>query len=541
MFKEKIEKFDQIITIEDEFKINSFLDILVAESKDEMVRKLNSIFICHMFSRTENPSDSNISKAYINSIHHTAEILMELSKKIQEKTESVDFGVKMENLIRLINAEKFDFEDLEAWKMSARMELIFQQHRQSLSERFAEIRIQLQLRIEQNESINGRIKNTHDIDTCIKYYANEIITAEHSSIDALEEYDLDHKYKNRLKQLLERQIKNGLDDLKTELKGNLEHYQIEIELETGKFSKHQLKKRIIEQIENEEAIENIVETDLTKQFNNFWNKILESEELEEYRKKLEERCNSHSFTYKKYLQAGFENCFEIEQYDISTKQEFETVNSIENWQFTIEQFEEIQIHQDSKYFKQSWWPFKASFQKRKSYKKMMPSMVKEFRKIIESHQKTRKNFIGFVDSHIFYIIGQKFKKAVKGALQDNEIDETKVTPLFMIHCVAFACYKLLLPQLEQNLKYAEKVKNPVNSINTDRKFFEKLFSLKVQGAKRSKIWKHQLFETIKELVIELNLNSQGSEKTYKIIYDYIHNRGRSKDRKVLKKKILKLF
>ena len=65
--------FNDVIEIKDASKVNSFLVRLQQEYPGLDHSVLNSIFLHHMFARTDNPSDSNISDKYIDGVHEAAQ------------------------------------------------------------------------------------------------------------------------------------------------------------------------------------------------------------------------------------------------------------------------------------------------------------------------------------------------------------------------------------------------------------------------------------------------------------------------------------
>ena len=69
----------------------------------------------YLFSTTMNPSDSKISPKYVDSVHLLAKMLMDFFDKNKSLSGGFNqFSKRIANLIDLVNAEKFDFEDLDA-------------------------------------------------------------------------------------------------------------------------------------------------------------------------------------------------------------------------------------------------------------------------------------------------------------------------------------------------------------------------------------------------------------------------------------------
>ena len=60
--------FHDVINIRDRYNVNTFLQRRQRENPDMDYSVLNSVFVDHMFARTDNPTDSSISKKYIERI-----------------------------------------------------------------------------------------------------------------------------------------------------------------------------------------------------------------------------------------------------------------------------------------------------------------------------------------------------------------------------------------------------------------------------------------------------------------------------------------
>ena len=138
-FSVKNTTFNDVIEIRDTFGTNSFLTNLNSEDH----QKLNSVFLHHMFAQTKNPSDSKISQDYLTRVHETSSILLATAKAISSATNDLSKVTKrMKNLISLINAEKFNFEDLDAWRMGSLMDRRFRVHWKIRSDELNDFRIE---------------------------------------------------------------------------------------------------------------------------------------------------------------------------------------------------------------------------------------------------------------------------------------------------------------------------------------------------------------------------------------------------------------
>ena len=364
------------------------MDRLSREEIKHRVKDLNSVFIKHMFSRTENPSDSDISPDYMKRIHETGAILLDFSEKLQKFKQSKgvksnDFqhlASRMKNLIELVNAEKFDFEDLNAWRMGSVMETFFRERWKILSEEFSKIKISLNNRIRQNESVSGKICSIREIQEKLDEEQNRMIQNQKNSIKAMRDLELEPYYKDRLIRQLSDQIRNESRDLKLVLIDLFHQYEHEIKRKSGKFSNSSLKKKFFAVIENEKAIENISEKELLEKFENLWNGIIGSEEILEFRKHIKTTQKEQMYKFRHDVKKAFETCFANDRVDIAANQDFEDLRSIENWEFTENNFRSINI-EEGKYFNKNrldrFWDF-IRF-KSDNYNGLMSELLDQFK------------------------------------------------------------------------------------------------------------------------------------------------------------------
>ena len=538
----KISHFNDVIQIEDNFNVNSFLERLSREESKHRVKDLNSVFIKHMFSRTENPSDSEISPEYMERIHETGAILLDFSEKIKllRVSEGLEldgfnyFAKRMKNLIDLINAEKFDFEDLHAWRMGSKMEALYREKWKTLSEQFSKTKRSLNNRIRQNATVHGKISSIGEIHEIVDENQRQIIKMQRDSITAIRDLELEKYYKDRLIHQLSDQIRNESRDQKIVLTELFRQYEHELKRTKGKFSNSILEKTISGLIEKETAVENISDKELLQKFNKFWNEIIKSREILDFREAMQETQNEQLFKYRRDLKKGFEECFDIDRFDIVTNQEFENLKSIEEWDFTEEEFKKIKIFDDDKYFKKKMMKllmakiFAPSVtQKQKNF---MPQILNQYKSLIDTNPNTKKDFYGFVDNTIILKLCSEFELLLRLKIEECELDEF-VKPLFKVHIIGFACFKLLLPRLQQNLNYYQQSKDPVNELNTKQDYFRNLYRSKLLGAKQSVLWEQKLTYSLQNLLVEMYLSPSGSQETHDFIYKFIQNSGANPERK----------
>ena len=539
-FLVKVSSFNEVIEIEDNFDVNSFLKRLSCNDKQYRVKDLNSIFIKHMFSRTENPSDSEISPDYMERIHETGAILLDFSEIIRAIKESGNikssgfksFSNRMENLIDLINAEKFDFEDLHAWRMGSKMETMFRERWKILSDEFSKLKISLNNRIRQNKKVSGKISTIGEIQQNVDIHQDEMIRMQEDSIRAIRDLELEQYFKERLIRQLNDQIRNESRDLKMVLIDLFHQYEHEMKRKKGKFSNSSLKKKIIDLIESENAIENISERELLEKFDRFWNEIIENSEIMEFRKSIERTQKEQSVKYRDDLKKGFEACFENDQFDIVANQAFQYLKSIEEWDFTEEQFKKIKIMGQNEYFEKDMLKRFVNFisKSSKNHKNFMPQLLYQFNRLLNENPYTKKDYDGFVDNQNILDLCTQFEGAFSVKINEFELTSC-IKPLFKVRVIGFACFKLLLPRLQQNLSNYQTTRDPVQELNAQKDYFINLYRSKVNGAKHSVLWEQKLTFTLLELVVEIVLNPVGSQETHDFIYKFISQKGSNRNRK----------
>ena len=532
--------FNDVIQIEDNFNVNSFLNRLSREKSKHRVKDLNSVFIKHMFLRTENSTDSEISPDYMERMHEIGKILLDFSDKIREaKTikngmcyNLTNFSLRMKNLIGLVNAEKFDFEDLSAWRMGSKMETLFRERWKILSEEFSILKISLNDRIRQNDKVSGKIYSVGEIKEQIEKKQNQMIKMQEDSINAIRDIELESYYKQRLKIQLIDQIRDESRDIKIVLENLFHAYKHEIQKERGKFSRTALEKKIVKLIDDENAIENISDKDVFQKFENFWTTIIQSSEILEFRRNIEITENEQMVKLRHDVKKAFETCFEYNEVDIAAKNEFKELKSIENWQFSEAQFKEIKIT-DEKYFEKNILKkFAEKFAGKLLLSKnsqLMPQLLNQFHRLIDENRYTKNNVAGFVDNKVILELCSEFKKVLWLKLKEFDL-KNSATPLFRVHVVGFACFKLLLPRLKQNLEYYQGKMDPVKKLNSQKDYFQNLYRCKIQGAKQSIIWEQKLTKAMLEIIVEIFLNPVGSQATNELIYKFIQNSGTDQNR-----------
>ena len=461
-----------------------------------------------MFARTENPSDSKISQIYLNRVRETSNILLKLAEAIRSADEeelnltttSDTFNIfrrfssmkpklktndlsnvtaRMKNLISLINAEKFNFEDLDAWRMGSLMDRRFRDHWKIRSDELTSFRIDCKQKIDA-----GIIHSVGDLLEKIDSNQNRIIAEEKTTIDSINEAELETFYKQKLYGQLRDQIENHSRDIKNTLERDLKRHCHKIARETGKFSENVLEKKILDTIEKMDATDQYHEDrEYNVMFQRFWESedVIGSSELQQLKDLNVKTYEEQKTYYRRYIKQGFEAAFEPERYDVAVKQEFKYLDSLENWNFTYSHLMAIKVMDDKTYFnkqKTRSYGFLSSFAS-SNYDLCMTQIYSRFFDLINGNPYTAKAYDGDVDYTKIRDLCISFRTAITTVTDEYSIT-SYIKPIFMVRCIAFAS-KLLWKRISENSKQSELKNDPVNQLNEKKPFYQKLFKMKLSG------------------------------------------------------------
>ena len=609
--------FDDVINIKNRHKVNSFLARRQRENPDMNYSDLNSIFVDHMFARTDNPTDSSISSKYIDRIHEAACILEKMSKSIEneKRDDSRPFSSptlmsiqqRMDNLIELINAEKFDFEDVEAWRMGAIMENLYKDHWTNRSNELAQLRIEISERI-----LAGEIVSEGGVNEIIQEKCNQIIHEETTGIKAISDSELEAYFKNRLIDQLRDQVENVSRDVRINLRNEFLKYKHNIEKEDGKFSDRELQRKILEGINNMAVVENLSDHELDRKFIEFWysEDVIGSPELDNLKKNIFSTNAEQRSNYRRYVKAGVEFALESLRFEISVRSLFPDLQSIYDWDFTAQKLQAIRVMEDKDYFEDQrnrhygngsyqhrtssvqtrssssqfkyehkylnqiylsnhengyydknnhWhWSYGKKVNPKKDHKAkqkypsenssffgnvvesaknfftgssgnqieankygtFMTELYSKFDKNIDDNPLTQRNFEGMVDQSVITDLCVSFRKALEDLAAKYKISNY-LKPKFVVTCVMFASFKMLLVRLNENSDHSSKKSDPVTQLEMKKDYFKKLFIMKLKGAQKSQIWQQQIVHRLKETIAQIYLQIDGSQATHYEVYDLI--------------------
>ena len=616
--------FDDVINIRDRYKVNTFLQRRQRENPDMDYSVLNSVFVDHMFARTDNPTDSSISNKYIERIHEAAYILQKMSKSIENekknqyspasKPDLQSVQMRIDNLIELINAEKFDFEDVEAWRMGAIMENMFKDHWRIRSNELAQLRIQISERIQA-----GDIVTEGGVDEIIRENRDQIIHEETTAIKAINDSELEPYFKNRLIDQLRDQVENVSRDYRITLQNEFLKHKHNIAKEEGKFSDRELQSKIMEGINNMEVAENLSQYEMDRRFQHFWNSedVINSPELKTLQKNIQSTSFEQQVNYRRYVKDGVQFALESLNYEISVRTLFPDMDSIYNWNFTTTDLQSIKVMDDPDYFEdrtqrqygstsqyntrsnskfqyvhrvgtreissdspygyyddygrwksskgKSQWQVQGKVNSKNQhnqvstqntvvtphtgslfdnvkqgvknffssnsgnqnettatgkYATFMIELYSKFDKSIDDNPQTQRNFDGTVDEPVIRDLCMGFKGSIEELAAKYKI-KNFLKPHFIVICVVFASFKMLLPRLIQNSDQSSKKSDPVKQLDKKKDNYKKLFILKLRGAQKSEIWRQQIVHRLKEAIAQIYLQIDGSQATHHEVYEMI--------------------
>jgi len=435
-------------------------------------------------------------------------------KSKYKKNDLSDVTLRMKNLIGLINAEKFNFEDLDAWRMGSLMDRRFRDHWKIRSNELSNFRMHCKQEIDA-----GNIDSLGALFELIETNKSKIISEEEITINSINEAELEDFYKRKLHQQLKDQVENHSRDIKNTLERDFKRHHHKIAKETGQFSRNVLQKKILDTIERMDQVffdQHYNENELNDMFKRFWESehVIGSAELQQLRNDNTKSYREQKTDIRRNIKHGFEAAFEPERYDVAVKQEFEYLGSLQNWPFSYQDLMAIKVMNDKTYFRSKplshYIPFNSP-----NYDLCMTQIYSRFTDLIDGNPYTEKNYDGDVDFTKIRDLCISFRQAIIIVTNDYKITEY-VKPIFMVRCIAFAS-KMLWGRIISNSEQSEKKNDPVNQLNEKKPFYQKLFRMKLSGAQRSHIWQQQLQEFFKEALRQIYLNVDESYETHEVI------------------------
>ena len=154
------------------------------------------------------------------------------------------------------------------------------------------------------------------------------------------------------------------------------------------------------------------------------------------------------------------------------------------------------------------------------YGTFMTELYSKFEKRIDETPQTQRNFDGTVDESIIRNLCVSFKRSIEELATKYKI-KNFLKPHFIVICVAFASFKMLLPRLIQNSDQLSKKNDPVKPLNLKKDYYKKLFILKLKGAQIDEIWRQQIVHRLEEAIAEIYLHIDQSEVIHHEVFKLI--------------------
>ena len=346
--------------------------------------------------------------------------------------------------------------------------------------------------------------------------------------------------------------------------------------EEGKFSEREFQRKILKQIYNMEAVENLSRHEMDRRFIYFWNSenVINSPEVINLQKNNELTSFEHQAKYRRYVKDGVQLALESLNYEISVRTVFPDMDSIYNWNFTAANLQSIKVMEDPSYFEDriqqqhqfntrsnstlpyvhmtgennffsdEIWRIKSKHNQvyiatgfknlfvgtsadqiktntaTSKYATFMTELYSKFYKSIDENSQTQRNFDGTVDESIIRDLCMGFKGSIEELAAEYKI-KNFLKPHFIVICVVFASFKMLLPRLVQNSDQLSKKSDPVKPLNLKREYYKKLFILKLKGAQNDEIWRQQIVHRLKEAIAEIYLQIDQSKATHHEVFKLI--------------------
>ena len=367
-------------------------------------------------------------------------------------------------------------------------------------------------------------------------------------------------------------VENVSRDVRIFLQYKLLKYKHNIAKEEGKFSDRDLRRKILEGINKVAVAENLSQQEMDKRFHYFWHSeyVLDNLELKTLQANIQSMNLEQHANYGKYVKDGVQIALGSFNYEISVRTQFPDMDSIYQWNFNAQRLQSIKVMEDPEYFEDrryrqygqsrsrlgsrmkiqstnyithhnqvnnSYTGFintiKTGFSTKNfvngesvtqsgasRYATFMTELYSIFDKSIDDHPQTKRHFDGSVEAFVIRNLCMKFKGSLEELAAKYKITNY-LKPHFIVTCVVFASFKMLLPRLTQNSDQSLKKRDPVKQLEMRKDYYKKLFILKLNGAEKKQIWSHQIVHRLKEAIVQMYMQIDESQATHNEVYELI--------------------
>ena len=470
--------------------------------------KLNYIWL-------EKSDNSVISEKYINQIDGIASKLFQMfSCNTIKKNASRDISrlrLQLENLTKLMKSENFFAENVETWRMQKLYEKIFKNRWKNRSDQLSDLIEEIAKKFRNgeswkmrelydqffeqrwknqsaklskiNEQISKKIGNGEillGIDETFRIVQDEIMFEEEGIIKAISEQDIKKYFKQRLIYQMRDRINKKILAERRKIKEQLLRSKFT-------FSKQKLSQAEIDRcniiLQTFQTENSAGSNQLDDMFEQFCSSDLLFSNLESLKDDIDLSNEDQKLNYRCSAFFGFHSALDSENCEMVIQSLFPNTYSIDNWQFTKSEFLTIDVMRDESYFNTSSI---SIIEVQIDYSPLMSDLHNGFEQIIDDILFTKRGYDQPVDENVIRGICIRFKNSLDLTIRKYKIEKF-VKPKFLVVCLVYAIFKMLLGRLFYNFERYVKQDDPLEHLEMQKQTLRKLFVLHINqdGVERS--------------------------------------------------------
>ena len=115
----------------------------------------------------------------------------------QNKHNYVEFSSRLKRLVKLINAEEFDFEDLDSWRMGAVLDKKFVKYQTEKNDEFNEFKINMKSKL-----CERTIKSERELEDMVRNKKEQMFEDFKEKVKSINSLELNADCKSKLTRLL---------------------------------------------------------------------------------------------------------------------------------------------------------------------------------------------------------------------------------------------------------------------------------------------------------------------------------------------------
>ena len=117
--------------------------------------------------------------------------------KKNKNSHYVEFSKRLKRLVKLINAEEFDFEDLDSWRMGAVLDTKFVEYQTEKNHEFNEFKINMKSKVSEQT-----IKSEREIEDMVRNKKEQMLEDLKGKVKCINSLELNADCKSKLTRLL---------------------------------------------------------------------------------------------------------------------------------------------------------------------------------------------------------------------------------------------------------------------------------------------------------------------------------------------------